>query len=180
MRDRLTEERQSLIEEEEASHLDPETAREKLLAKVKATNAKISKLDDHVKALKSENKGLRGSLSDLEQELEAWNNGENTQKKYETLFQRDQDMTQYIDKFPATKKKELDLIKKHQVTIRELLQHMSKDLSRCGNLPSQEKVNTMKDDLTFKERQLEASKTTQERQKRSSQNARGSWKRSTT
>ncbi len=163
MRDRLTEERQSLIEEEEASHLDPETAREKLLAKVKATNAKISKLDDHVKALKSENKGLRGSLSDLEQELEARNNGENTQKKYETLFQRDQDMTQYIDKFPATKKKELDLIKKHQVTIRELLQHMSKDLSRQGNLPSQEKVNTMKDDLTFKERQLEASKTTQER-----------------
>ena len=40
---------------------------------------------------------------------------------------------------------------------------MSKDLSRQGNLPSQEKVNTMKDDLTFKERQLEASKTTQER-----------------
>ena len=72
-------------------------------------------------------------------------------------------MTQYIDKFPGTKQKELDMIKKHQVTIRELLTHMSKDLSRQGNLPSHEKVNDMKDDLTFKERQLEASKTTQER-----------------
>lgn len=163
MRERLTEERQTLIEEEEASHLDPATAREKLLGKVKQTNAKIATLDEHLKALTGENKTLRSTKADLEQEMEAKNNGENTQKKYETLFQRDQDMTQYIDKFPATKQKELDMIKKHQVTIRELLQHMSKDLARQGNLPSQEKVNVMKDDLTFKERQLEASKTTQER-----------------
>jgi intraflagellar transport protein 74 len=163
MRERLAEERQSLVEEEEASHLDPATAREKLLGKVKQTNAKISKLDEHLKALTAENKNLRSTFSDLEQEMEAKNNGENTQKKYETLFQRDQDMTQYIDKFPGTKQKELDMIKKHQVTIRELLTHMSKDLSRQGNLPSHEKVNDMKDDLTFKERQLEASKTTQER-----------------
>lgn len=163
MRERLAEERQSLVEEEEASHLDPATAREKLLGKVKQTNAKISKLDEHLKALTAENKNLRSTFSDLEQEMEAKNNGENTQKKYETLFQRDQDMTQYIDKFPGTKQKELDMIKKHQVTIRELLTHMSKDLSRQGNLPSHEKVNDMKDDLTFKERQLEASKITQER-----------------
>ena len=99
MRERLAEERQSLVEEEEASHLDPATAREKLLGKVKQTNAKISKLDEHLKALTAENKNLRSTFSDLEQEMEAKNNGENTQKKYETLFQRDQDMTQYIDKF---------------------------------------------------------------------------------
>ena len=72
------------------------------------------------------------------------------------------------------------MIKKHQVTIRELLQHMSKDLSRQGNLPSQEKVNTMKDDLTFKERQLEASKTTQERLEAELTKRQRSWKRSTT
>ena len=163
MKVRLTEERESLKEEEEASKLDPAEAREKLLAKVKASNAKIASLDTHVRALTQENKEYRNSLHDLENELEARNNGQNDKQKYEVLFQRDQDMTQYIDKFPATRQKELDAQKKAQVTVKELLQHMSKDLDRQDNLPTRSEASDMKNDLSFKERQLEASKTTQER-----------------
>ena len=59
MKVRLTEERESLKEEEEASKLDPAEAREKLLAKVKASNAKIASLDTHVRALTQENKEYR-------------------------------------------------------------------------------------------------------------------------
>ena len=163
MRMRLAEEKGSLEEEEAASKLDPAEAREKLLAKVKQSNQKIATLDAHLKALNQENKEFRNSMAELEQELENRNNGQNDKQKYEVLFQRDQDMTQYIDKFPQTKDKEIAAQKKAQLTIKELLQHMSKDLTRQDSLPSQQEADDMKNDLSFKERNLEVSKTTQER-----------------
>merc|ERR1712072_1525939 len=50
-----------------------------------------------------------------------------------------------------------------QQMIVQLLEAMSKDLGRQDNMPSVAQVSEMQNDLSFKERQLKASQSTQER-----------------
>lgn len=79
------------------------------------------------------------------------------------LFQRDQEMTQFIENYAETEAKGLQEQKDTQQVIVQLLEAMSKDLGRQNNMPSVAQVSEMQSDLTFKERQLKASQTTQER-----------------
>ena len=88
---------------------------------------------------------------------------EGTHQKYEVLFQRDQEMTQFIENYAETEAKGLQEQKETQQVIVQLLEAMSKDLGRQNNMPSVAQVSEMQSDLTFKERQLKASQTTQER-----------------
>ena len=88
---------------------------------------------------------------------------EGTHQKYEVLFQRDQEMTQFIENYAETEAKGLQEQKETQQVIVQLLEAMSKDLGRQNSMPSVAQVSEMQSDLTFKERQLKASQTTQER-----------------
>ena len=74
--------------------------------------------------------------------------------KAQALFKRDKEMTDFIDKFPEEKEKELESQAKSQNMIVDLLNHISKDLARQHNLPSEAKVNAMREDLSFKKRQV--------------------------
>ena len=72
-------------------------------------------------------------------------------------------MTQFIENYAETEAKGLQEQKETQQVIVQLLEAMSKDLGRQNNMPSVAQVSEMQSDLTFKERQLKASQTTQER-----------------
>ena len=72
-------------------------------------------------------------------------------------------MTAFIEKFEATKQADLEEQKNVEAMVVALLQHMSKDTEREHNLPDKNTVQDMREDLTFKERQMETSKTTQDR-----------------
>lgn len=163
--ERLAVERDSLLEEKETCNMDPAQAREKLLSKVKADKQRIADLDRELESIEKRNANLRKRRNDLQQEIEdrKSSKGSNDAEKYETLFQRDQEMTQFIEKFEETKTKELETQRQTQDTIVQLLEHMSKDITRQDAMPSAERAVAMKEDLSFKEKSLQSSKTTQER-----------------
>jgi hypothetical protein len=56
-------------------------------------------------------------------------------------------------------------ISEHQTFIHKLLEHMHNDLVRQNKLPTTQEVGEMKDDLRFKQGQLENSETTYARLK---------------
>jgi intraflagellar transport protein 74 len=161
--DRLDRERSTLEEEMRTSNMDPEQVRQLLLSKVKEDNAKISQLESSLKTVNDEMGRMRRQIGDHEDQLEQRKSDEGTHQKYEVLFQRDQEMTQFIENYSETEKKGLQEQKDTQQVVVQLLEAMSKDLGRQNSMPTVDQVNEMQSDLTFKERQLKASQSTQER-----------------
>eukprot|EP00947_MAST-08B_sp_MAST-8B-sp1_P001371 g1371.t1 len=160
---RLQAERETLEVEASASQLDPAAAREKLLAKVKEDNAKIGDLDRRIKAQADENDRLRRTGQDLNHDLQERKGDSSDSQKYEVLFQRDQEMTSFIEKFEETKQADLAEQANVEKMVVALLEHMSKNAEREYSMPDRDTVNDMREDLTFKERQMESSKSTQAR-----------------
>ena len=73
-------------------------------------------------------------IGDHEEQLEQRKSDEGTHQKYEVLFQRDQEMTQFIENYDETEKKGLQEQKDTQQVIVQLLEAMSKDLGRQNNM----------------------------------------------
>merc|ERR1719326_1390119 len=161
---RLKKETANLETDLESLLVDPAEARQKLLAKVKEANREIREVKLHAEVVIKENETLRSNLEGLTRDIEdRKGDGADNSKKYEVLFKRDKEMTDFIDKFPDEKNKELKSQSESQQMIVALLQHISSDLSRQHNLPSEAKVNAMREDLSFKKRQVDASETTHQR-----------------
>ena len=72
-------------------------------------------------------------------------------------------MTEFIDGFEETKRAIVAEQKEAQETIVGLLAHISKGLESEGSMPSQERLQEMHDEASFKERQLESSQATMQR-----------------
>ena len=161
--DRLERERGTLEEEMRTTNMDPEQVRQLLLSKVKEDNAKIATLESSLKSVNEEMGNMRRQIGDHEDQLEQRKSDEGTHQKYEVLFQRDQEMTQFIENYTETEAKGLQEQKDTQQVIVQLLEAMSKNLGRQNNMPTVAQVSEMQSDLTFKERQLKASQSTQER-----------------
>jgi len=161
---RLKKEAGNLEMDLESLNMDPAEARQKLLAKVKDTNQEIRELKLQCEVVVKENDQLRSNLEGLTRDIEdRKGDGADNSKKYEVLFKRDKEMTDFIDKFPQEKEKELKSQDESQQMIVALLKHISSDLARQHNLPSEAKVNAMREDLSFKKRQVDASETTHQR-----------------
>jgi len=152
---RLKKEAGNLEMDLESLNMDPAEARQKLLAKVKDTNQEIRELKFQCEVVVKENEALRANLEGLTRDIEdRKGDGADNSKKYEVLFKRDKEMTDFIDKFPEEKGKELESQAKSQQMVVDLLNHISQDLARQHNLPSEAKVNAMREDLSFKKRQV--------------------------
>lgn len=161
---RLKKETGNLEMDLESMLMDPAEARQKLLAKVKNTNQEVKELKLQCEVVIKENDSLRSNLEGLTRDIEdRKGDGADNSKKYEVLFKRDKEMTDFIDKFPEEKKKEEESQAASQNMIVALLSHISTDLSRQHNLPSEAKVTAMREDLSFKKRQVDASETTHQR-----------------
>eukprot|EP00941_MAST-03F_sp_MAST-3F-sp1_P000985 g985.t1 len=163
---RLRREQSDLQEEAEAMLLDPADAREYLLKKVKSSSNAIKRADERLAQLEEENEANERTLQELTTDIEERRGENNDSHKYEVLFQRDKEMSEFIENFDELKKKELKDQEKTKNMIVALLEHISRDLNRKNNMPSQSNLKAMKEDLSFKQRQVDASKSTQESLKR--------------
>jgi hypothetical protein len=152
----------SLQEELAISRLDPTAAREKLLAKVKGENARMQAIDKQVQAEQAGMEEARRALLDLDKEIEERRGEAGDSAKYEALFKRDAEMTEFIDCFPQHREKEVTEQRRVQDAILALLEHASEGLLREANLPSREAAEEMKEDLSDKQRELRASEMTAE------------------
>lgn len=146
------------------ANVDPATARQKLLAKVKADSQEVQALDGELKELKQSVQYKRAIARQLDSDLQRrQDGGEDDSAKYEQLFQRDAEMTEFIDRFPADSQKERAVVQRLRSTVAALLEHMSTDLERQHAMPTAAEAAEMAGDLDLKKRELVESKATQER-----------------
>lgn len=161
----LRREQATLEEELGTSRLDPAAARERLMAKVKAESQRVQQLDAEIADVTAELERKRKTLEEVSAELEERKSGAagDDSAKYEVLYKRDQEMTEFIDRFPELKARESAEQQRVRDTVVALLEHMSSGLEREHSMPSKEEAGEMAADLGDKQRELGASKTTQER-----------------
>jgi len=152
-----------LQQEFEALSMDPATAREHLLQKVKWTSNAIKEAEAKIEDLETANAKSKRTLEDLTSDIEDREGKSRDANKFEVLFKRDKEMSQFIDNFPEISRQQLEDQEKTRQMIAALLEHISEDLNRQSNIPSKTSVEDMRSDLSFKKRQVDASQSTQKR-----------------
>jgi len=160
---KLSRQMQSLEEEAEVAKLDPKEMQAKMLAKVKADTDRSKQMDMQIKDMRGENRKAEQVLAELTQDLTDRSNGNNEKDKYEKLYQRDREMSEFIDTFDQTQGEIKNDQDGTQSNIVGLLEHISSGLDAEGSMPSKERLSEMKDEASFKERQLESSQATMQR-----------------
>jgi len=156
----LARERASLAGELEATRLDPAAAREALLGRVREDNARLAALDRQLAAAEDANAERRRAVAELAAEIEERRGEAGDSAKYEALFKRDQEMTEFIDRFPDTRAREAAEQRAAGDRIVALLEHIAEGVAREGAMPSAAAAAEMKEDLADKAGELRASEAT--------------------
>ncbi|GMH77026.1 hypothetical protein TrRE_jg11742 [Triparma retinervis] len=155
-----------LEEDMEIAQMDPKDAHARLLDKVKEDNRKTTELENRSKEIDTEMKKGKRQIAELQtdlQERERGDKSKNDTHKYEKLFQRDNEMTTFLANFDKEKESTVQDQERTRQTIVALLEHISSGIGSTEDMPSQERLEEMKDEVSFKTRQLETSQQTMAR-----------------
>eukprot|EP01029_Cantina_marsupialis_P020479 TRINITY_DN47_c0_g2_i2.p1 TRINITY_DN47_c0_g2~~TRINITY_DN47_c0_g2_i2.p1 ORF type:complete len:574 (-),score=115.26 TRINITY_DN47_c0_g2_i2:211-1932(-) len=134
---------------------DPEEIRKQLLQTVRTNNEKLQEIEAEVRNKQGERNKTNRRVEQMENQLERASSKSDSQPKFEVLFQRDQEMTEFLDKFPDQKHQVIQQTAKDQAMIVAMLEAMSSTLVSADN--------SVQAKLEFKEKQLQASKDTRGR-----------------
>ena len=142
-------------------------ARERLQNRIKQDNAELKQMDKDVGELHKMVEIFQNNIKEIDQDLKETNAGTNKDesKKYEVLYQKEQEINQFTEQFESEKDLHEKESKEHQHLIASLLEHMQKTMAKQNKLPTQEEYKEMKSDLKFKQGQLEDNETTAARLK---------------
>mmetsp|Transcript_32681 Transcript_32681/g.60777 ORF Transcript_32681/g.60777 Transcript_32681/m.60777 type:complete len:301 (-) Transcript_32681:186-1088(-) len=142
--------------------MSPEEMKDKLRQKLRKTNSEISSLKKSLKKAKEEVQTIEDKVDKARRDIEQARVMKEKGKKYEKLYERDDQMTAFIDNFAKSKKETMDEIKTKQKMIVALMNHISKGVAWEGSLRAgnAEDINKVKQELTFKEKQNELSQDT--------------------
>jgi len=174
----LQKEEGSLAEEVAIWELsDPSEALLNLKHRVEAQSKQIKRCEESTRRLREQIEAAQTQLAEFHDEMkERKVEASSDSEKYEKLRQRETEMSQFISQFEATR----ELVAQDQVqaqdTIATLLEHISQGLEQRSSMPSQQRLREMRDEASFKERQLESSqhttlRLTQERKQREAEMA---------
>ena len=165
----LKEERTNLLKKKEDLELQtnelnlplPE-ARERLQNRMKQDNAEIKQMEKELIDLKKMTETYQTNIREIDQDLKEnkTGGGEEQEQKYEILYQKEKEINQFTEQFEQEKTQYEKEIKDQQVHIASLLEHMQRTMARQNKLPTSSQVDEMKNDLKFKQGQLEDSETT--------------------
>eukprot|EP00927_Polykrikos_kofoidii_P073617 TRINITY_DN69634_c0_g1_i1.p1 TRINITY_DN69634_c0_g1~~TRINITY_DN69634_c0_g1_i1.p1 ORF type:complete len:677 (+),score=184.54 TRINITY_DN69634_c0_g1_i1:217-2031(+) len=137
--------------------------RELLLAKVKTDNAEIVAAEKKNSDLRMEKEKLKIQIQDIASDAKEQKN-DSDQQKYEILFAKDQEMTQFIDSFDEPKAEAENKMQEKQESITQILVNISKAINLTGGgVALDGHLRDMEDELDFKNKQLQNSETTQSR-----------------
>jgi len=151
--------RDSLVAEEKERGT-PQQERERLLGQVKNDNGEISIMERQIQEVTERMKVLQEERDQLDQDMEE-NQSEKNQK-YRELRKREETMDQFLADFEENRDMEMKRLSELEQQVATSLQNMSRNLSQVGHLPSTQVYSTMKEDLAFKEGEVEKSKNTLE------------------
>ena len=124
-------------------------ARERLLARAKADGQVIKDTESRIKEVEKAISNYKKQITDLESDLKSSNDNSN-KEKYELFYQKDKEMTEFIDSFEPTRKSEMEMIKQAEDNIAALLERIAKLTDRRENLPSQDQVKEWESEYHFK------------------------------
>jgi len=136
--------------------------RELLLSKVKTDNAEIVAAEKKNGDLKLEKERLRAQIKEVLSDAQEKRDEGGDQQKYEILFAKDQEMSQFIASFDDHKAEEEMKMKEKQDNIVRLMENISTALSLQQVTPEGH-LRDMEDELEFKSKQLQNSEVTQHR-----------------
>ncbi|KAG5180491.1 intraflagellar transport protein 74 [Tribonema minus] len=139
---RLRRQRDALAADIELASMEPKAAREKLLAKVKADQDRSKDLDRRSADTASEMEKMRAAVAEAEADARAGRSGagEIDPSKVEVLQRRDAEMSEFIDRFDATRAGVLQEQSRAQEAIVALLAHISSGLEAQHTIPEQAQV----------------------------------------
>ena len=163
---RLRKDLAQIEEDMEIAQMDPKDAHAKLLDKVREDNRKTTELENRCKEIENEFRKGKSQIKDLQNDLqdrEKGNTSKNDTHKWELLFQRDNEMTTFLTNFDKQKSETLTDQQRTKETIVALLEHISMGIGSSDETPSQERFEEMKDEVSFKTKQLETSQQTMAR-----------------
>lgn len=83
-------------------------------------------------------------------------------QKYRELRRREETMEQFLSTYDESHREEMARIEQLESSIVTALQQMSRNLAHSGHLPSADDFVTMRENLAFKEGELEKSRKTVE------------------
>ncbi|XP_023331645.1 intraflagellar transport protein 74 homolog [Eurytemora carolleeae] len=136
----------------------PQQERERLLEQVKNDNAEISTMERQILEVGDKLRLLQEEREQLEQDMEE-NQSEKNQK-YRELRKREETMDQFLQSFQETRDQELNRIQELELQVASTLENISRNLQHAGHMPSSKAYSSMKEDLAFKEGEVEKSKNT--------------------
>lgn len=160
---RLRAQLSELQEEARDAEMDPAEMRERLFSKVKSDNEKLATLARRLEEIEEDNEGKRRTIADLDADLDDRKGEDGESQKYEVLYRRDQEITEFLERFPEEKGKADEEKKRMQETIVALLEHSSKELERQHHLPTAEQAANMATDAEAKATEVENAESTHKR-----------------
>lgn len=163
LRRELVERLEVLEQEVRQCSLSVPEQRELLLAKVKNDNAEIVAAEKHISEVKLEKERLRSQIKEVTTDAQERKDEGSDQQKYEILFAKDQEMTQFISGFDDHKRDEETKMKEKQQNIVRLLENISSALALRSDLTPEGHLRDMEDELDFKNQQLQNAETTHSR-----------------
>ena len=140
-------------------------ARERLLNRIKQDNAEIKQLEKDIADVRRMTETYQKSVKEIEQDLQEKKSDENEAQKYEILYQKEKEINEFMEKFEEEKTQYEQEIAQHQSTIAALLEHMSKTMARENNMPTAAQYKDKKDELSFKQGQVDNAENTYARLK---------------
>ncbi|XP_047123122.1 intraflagellar transport protein 74 homolog isoform X1 [Hydra vulgaris] len=152
------EEKKNMLLEEEKSTETPAQERERLLKQVKDDNQEIARMESRAREIREKTEKLQDEISQLDVELEE-HHGERT-AKYKELKKRDEDMQEFLDKFDENKNAAEQNYKNIEENVVQLLEKISRATIQSKHIPSATDLKVMKDDLSFKAKEMNKSKDT--------------------
>mmetsp|Transcript_46283 Transcript_46283/g.144780 ORF Transcript_46283/g.144780 Transcript_46283/m.144780 type:complete len:589 (-) Transcript_46283:99-1865(-) len=156
----LRREKESLEYDLKISQMDPKDAYTKLMDKVKDDKKRTEDLEQQIGITQDDVSSMRRHLTELTSGLEDRTPDNRDGGNIEKLMQRDREMTEYIDTFDEKRTEVLHNQRVAQNTIVAVLQQISQNLDSKDNLPTEQRLQDMKEEVTFKERQLKGNTQT--------------------
>merc|ERR1719376_775758 len=146
------------LEQQSATDKSPEEEQKEGMGGVKQNNQEISALGRQGRDLDEKISQMQEEIGDIESQLDDQESEQTS--KFRELQKRDKLIEQFMTSFPEMEKKEVTTIEQLQETIQVLLAQSSKLINAGHNLPSRNELKALKNDLEFKEGELQKAETT--------------------
>lgn len=159
----LTRKKEDLEVQTNENNLSFPEARDRLLAKVKEDNSVIQNTEKRIREVKKMIENYERQLREMSSEDSENKATDQDKQKYEILYQRDKEMSEFIDGFESTRTNELNQMHQIEKRIVTLLEELSRNIVQGAELPSVEEFNKLRGDEAFKEGQFEKAQGTLQR-----------------